>query len=317
VSLHLASPWALLLLAAVPALLWWEARGASRRPALRLSAVAGARGRPHTWRLRLRWLPAAMRLAAIALLAVALARPQSGRADSLVPEEGIDIVLALDTSASMRTADAGEEPRLAIAAGVLEDFVAGRENDRLALVTFRARSFVNSPLTLDYAAFRTLLAQAGDLQLPEGTAIGLAVADALNLLRESKTHSRAVILLTDGENNRPEVRPAEAARISRALGVRLYTVGVTSPGGLDELPPGAAESSLRSMAELTGGRYFAAGDATTLARVYETIDGLERSRVGQQRFAAYDELAWPLLGAALALVALEVALTAFVFRRFP
>jgi len=320
-NLQFASPLALLLLLAVPPLVLWELRSARRRPALRLSALAAARGTPATWRLRLRWTPAALRAAALVLLVLALARPQSGQADALVAQEGIDIVLALDTSSSMRTPVGGREPALRIAQRVLREFVAQRERDRLALVVFRQRSLVLSPLTSDYSAFQSLLDQTEAIGLPDGTAIGLAVTDAVDLLRESKARSRIVVLLTDGENNQPEVPPAAAARVAQALGVRVYAIGIAGPDPSQPLEQATRlsvnESVLQSMAEVTDGRYFVAEGADSLAEVYDAIDALERSRVGPRRFAAFDELAPHFLAVGLALLAAEVLLATFVLRRLP
>lgn len=320
-NLQLASPLALLLLLAVPALLYWEWRGRRQRPALSLSSLAGVAKMPSTWRLRLRWLPSALRVVALVLLVVALARPQSGRADALLPQEGIDIVLALDTSTSMRSPVGEREPGLAIAQRVLRDFIAERERDRLALVVFRQRSLVLSPLTSDYEAFQTLVDGTDDIDLPDGTSIGVAATDAVDLLQDSKARSRIVILLSDGENNQPEIEPEIAARVAQTLGVRLYTVGIA---GRDlERPNQTAseatvnEAVLRSMADVSGGRFFRADDSDTLAQVYDTIDELERSRIGPERFAEFDELAPYFLGAVLAVLAAEVLLATFVLRRLP
>ncbi len=320
-NVQLASPLALVLLAVVPLLLLRELRGRRQRPALRLSSLADVYATPSTWRLRLRWLPVVLHVAALLLLVVALARPQSGRADALLPQEGIDIVLALDTSISMRTPVGDREPGLVIAQGVLGEFVAGRERDRLALVIFRQRSLVLSPLTSDYAAFQSLVDDAGAIALPDGTSIGLAVTDAVELLRDSKARSRIVILLSDGQHNQPEIEPLTAARVAQTMGVRLYTVGIAGRD-LERPTQDASEATvdeavLRSMADAANGRFFRADDPETLARVYDTIDELERSRVGPQRFAEFDELAPYFLGAALALLVAEVLLSAFVLRRLP
>ena len=308
-------PLALLLLTALPFLALWQLRARQARPVLRLSSLAGAHAAAPTWRVRLRWLPAALRLAAVALLIVAVARPQSGRAETVVPQEGIDIVLVLDTSTSMRQPVVNGDSRLEIAQRVLRSFVAERETDRLGLVAFRSRSVVLSPLTVDYSAFQSLVDTADDLEIPNGTAIGLALADAINLLRDSKAESRTVILLSDGENNRPEVEPDEAARIAQALGI--YTIGVTEAAGESPFAPFQVnETALRLIADLTDGRYFPASPET-LGDVYDAIDSLERSRVGPERFASVDELAPYLLGLGLALLAFEVLLTTFVIRRMP
>ena len=310
-------PLVLLLLALVPLLGLWQLRPRPARPVLRLSSLSGARAAAPTWRVRLRWLPAVLRLAAVALLIVAVARPQSGRADTLLPQEGIDIVLVLDTSTSMRQPVVDGDSRLAVAQRVLRDFVAERETDRLGLVAFRSRSFVLSPLTVDYSAFQSLVESADDLDLPNGTAIGLALADAINLLRDSKAESRTVILLSDGENNRPEVEPDEAARIAQALGIRIYTIGVTETAGESPFAPFQVnDTALRTIADLTDGRYFPASPET-LGDVYDAIDSLERSRVGPERFASVDELAPYALGLGLALLAFEVLLRTFAMRRMP
>ena len=310
-------PVALLLLIGIPLLALWQLRGRQARPVLRMSSLAGARAAVPTWRVRLRWLPAALRLAAVALIIVAVARPQSGQADTLLPQEGIDIVLVLDTSTSMRQPVVDGDSRLEIAQRVLRSFVAERETDRLGLVVFRSRSFVLSPLTVDYSAFQSLVDSADDLDLPNGTAIGLALADAINLLRDSKAESRTIILLSDGENNRPEVAPDEAARIAQALGIRIYTIGVTEAADESPFTPFRVnETALRTIADLTDGRYFSAAPET-LGDVYDAIDSLERSRLGPERFATVEELAPYALALALALLAFEVLLATFAIRRMP
>jgi Ca-activated chloride channel family protein len=318
VNLTFDWPFALAALALLPLLLVWERRAPRREAAVQLSTLGPARDSPRTWRTRLRWLPGALRLAALALLIVALARPQAGRADAVVPAEGIDIVLALDSSSSMRTPVGGQRSRLDVVRGVLGQFVATRENDRLGLVVFRARSFALSPLTLDYSSFQGLLQNVGRIDLADGTAVGIAIADSLNLLRDSTAQSRIIILLTDGENNRQEVTPLTAARLAQTLGVRVYTIGaVGGPGLISEERLGATEQALSQIAEVTEGQYYRAENPETLAEVYRSIDELERSRLGGERFAAADELAPWLLLPGLALIAAEVALRTSLLRRLP
>jgi Ca-activated chloride channel family protein len=279
-----------------------------------------------TWRVRYRWLLPALRIIALALLVVGLARPQAGQAGSVVPAEGIDIVLTLDVSGSMTDSSLGDKTRLETAKQVLRDFIAGLQNDRLGLVVFRSESLVLSPLTLDYHALQQMVDQADSTPLPDGTAIGLAVADSLNLLRDSHARSRVVILLTDGENNRFEVDPMAAARIAQALGMHLYTIGVvdappSAQGGENpnqgSTPTNVNEDALRQMAETTGGRYYRADSPDTLAKIYDEIGALEKSRVGGERFTAFDERSALFLLPALALLGLEVLLSSTVFRRVP
>jgi Ca-activated chloride channel homolog len=266
-----------------------------------------------TRRIRFRWLPTLLRAGAIALLVVALARPQKGQAQSELPGQGIDIAIVLDTSSSMSTTF-GNETRLAVAQRVIKDFISGRKDDRIGLVIFRDESLVLSPLTLDYDALKRLLDGVSNVNLSDGTAIGLGLGESLNLLRESKARSRVAILLTDGQNNNDTLQPAAAAKIAQTLGIRLYTIGVIDPrsrgagGNVDE-------KALTEMANVTGGRYFPADSPQALANVYQSIDQLEKSRVGRIQFAAYDELALYFLAAALAFLAAELFLNATVWRR--
>ena len=321
-NLHFQDPaFLLLLIPLAGAALWSAGRRRKRRTTggVVVPSLTIVGGLAPTWRLRLRWLPSLLHWTAAALLVVALARPQTGRAGAVVPAEGIDIVLALDVSSSMEQEFLGDETRLEVAKRVVADFIRGRENDRLALVAFRSQSLVLSPLTLDYSALVQLLESAPTGPIPDGTAIGLAAADTLNLLRDSQARSRVVILLTDGENNRFEVQPLAAARLAEALKIRVYTIGIvteTRPAQL-VVPPNVDEEALKRMADLTGGLYQRVTSPEALEAVYRDIGELEKSRVGRERFAASHERALYFLVPALALLALEVALAGTVFRRLP
>jgi Ca-activated chloride channel family protein len=268
--------------------------------------------------VRLRWLPAALRACAIALLVVAVARPQRGLATTFVPEQGIDIVLALDISGSMEqpTALPNGRPgptRLAAARTVLQDFVRSLDGHRVGLVIFKSRSLVMSPLTVDRIAMeRTVSTLQTDI-LPDGTAIGLGLAESLNLLRGSDAHSRVVVLLTDGENNAGEITPSQAGQLAKTLGVRVYTIGLIASRGA----PGVDEETLRRIASETGGTYSSAATQAELAQTYETIGALERSRVGERRFTRFQEFAPWVAGFALALLVAEAALRATALRRYP
>jgi Ca-activated chloride channel homolog len=264
-----------------------------------------------TWRIRFRWVPTAFRALALVLLVLALARPQAGEARSDMPGQGIDIVLVLDTSSSMTVGFGGNETRAEAAERVLVDFIDGRTNDRIGIVIFRDESLVLSPLSVDYESLKRLVADAQAVNLSDGTAIGLGLAEAVNLLRDSRARSRVAILLTDGENNNRTIEPMVAARIAETLGLRLYTIGVIDGRGAG----GVDERALREMAELTGGRYFSATSPDALSAVYEQIDQLETSLIGRLQFVTYRELAVYFLIAALGLLVFEQVLRVTVWRR--
>jgi Ca-activated chloride channel family protein len=307
-------PSLLLLLAVIPLLLLFKWRTGEQATPGRYSNLGLLGGFRPTWRIRYRWLPALLRAGALALLVVALARPQVGQADTELPTQGIDIVPVLDLSSSMTTL-LGRDTRQEIAQRVLTEFIEGREDDRIGLVIFREEALVLSPLTLDYAALTQLLEQAPQVNLPDGTAIGVGLASAIDLLRESRARSRVVILLTDGENTTGTVEPLAAARIAEALGVRVYTIGVIAPGARGGADLNVDEEALQKMAELTGGQYYPAESEEALTAIYASIDQLEKSRIGRPQFASYDELAVYFLAGALALLALELTLRGTVWRQ--
>ncbi len=312
--MRFADPYFLALLAILPFALTWTLRSASRRRGSSFPTLALVSGLRRTWRIRFHWVPTVLRAVVLALLIVAIARPQTGRADSELPGQGIDIVLVLDTSSSMSATPLGKDTRSVVAARVLTKFVDGRKDDRIGLVIFRDQSLVLSPLTLDYPAMKNLINTAQQVNLNDGTAIGLGVSEGVNLLRESKARSRVAVLLTDGENNNDTLEPLTAAHIAETLGVHLYTIGVLDPGAR----PGQTnvdEQALKKMAEVTGGKYFAASSEVALTSIYESIDQLEKSRVGRPQFAAYHEIAVYLLVAALLVLVMERALTARFWRQ--
>jgi Ca-activated chloride channel family protein len=259
-------------------------------------------------------VPTFLRAGAIALLIVAVARPQAGQAESELPGQGIDIALVMDTSSSMGSG-LGTDTRLDVSKRVITNFIEGRTNDRIGLVIFRGSSLVLSPLTLDYDALTNIVQHVQDINLPDSTAIGLGLSDALNLLRESRARSRVVILLTDGEQNAGSIEPLAAARIAETLGIRVYTIGVIAQGAREGGALNVDEEALRQMAEITGGRYYPAESEQGLADIYDNIEQLEKSRVGRPQFGAYNELAPYFLAAALALLALEIGGRATVWRQ--
>lgn len=323
--LRYADPWFLLLLAAVPLLVYVELRYArARRPAMRFPALAAARaaaGRRFAWR---RYVGLAARATALALLVFALARPQAGSGTESVLTEGIDIVLAIDVSGSMRAEDFRPQNRLAVAKDVVADFIRGRRSDRIGMVVFAAEAFTQCPLTLDYNVLLDLLEAVDIGMIDESrTAIGMAIATATNRLRESDADSRVIVLLTDGRNNAGEIDPVTAAQAADALGIRIYTVGAGTPEGgpipVDDPVWGRRyvnartdidEETLEEIATITGGRYFRAKTEGMLADVYERIDELEKTQIEVKHFTTYTELGPRLAVIALAVLLAELLLAA-------
>ena len=309
-----ADPYLLAALLVLPIVVFVRSRIGDGSVPGGFSNLALLSGFKPTWRLRYRWVPTLLRAGAIALLIVAIARPQRSQADSELPGQGIDIALVVDTSSSMGSG-LSERTRLEVAQTVITDFIEAREEDRIGLVIFRASSIVLSPLTLDYEALTQLIARVNEINLDDGTAIGIGLSEGLNLLRESRARSRVAIVLTDGEQNAGTVQPLEASRIAESLGIRVYTIGVIAEGARSGGSVNVDEEALRQMAEVTGGRYFPAESEEGLTQIYESIEELEKSRVGRPQFGAYEELAPYFLAAALLLLVLEVGLRSTVWRQ--
>ena len=305
---------ALLLLVAATAFVALRRERASGGGVL-FSSLALLTGVARSRRARLIWLLLPLRLAAVVLLVVALARPQVSHAAVEVPAEGIDIVLTLDVSSSMAQGDFGGRSKIEASKKVIHDFLDGLSQDRIGIVVFAGDALVLSPLTLDYAAPQRLIApiQAGQ-PVADGTAIGVGVATALNLIRDSQAKAKALILLTDGENNMGDISPVDSAQLARVLGVHLYTIGAVQQRGAISVD----EKLLQRMSEIAGGQYFRVQDEGALAGVYQRVSALERSRVGTRKVAGgsgYAQL--PFLAAALALLVLQVTFATTLLRRVP
>lgn len=329
-----AAPRALLLLAFVPALVAWAVFERRRRAVLRFSAATTLfrQGRgPRAYAL---WLLPTLRITAFALAVLALARPQER--DSRVRDlsvEGIDIMIALDLSSSMEAADFRPNNRITVAREVLTDFISSRANDRIGLVVFAGEAYTQAPLTLDYGVLKEVIKQLRTRVLEDGTAIGDAVATALNRLRDSDAKSRVVVLITDGDNNAGKVSPLDAADAAKALGVPVYAI-LVGKGGKVPFPVGQdifGQTSwreveipinpdlLRGMAARTGGEFYRATDRDSLRDgLRKVLDAMERSKLLEgsaattvrERYQTF--LAW-----AAVLLALEQLLRATLLRVFP
>lgn len=312
-GIDFATPGALALaLLALPLLFVLRTRRRAAIPISSAAALSGARPGP---RLRLARALPALRVLAVVLLAVAVAGPRRGDARTIVPGEGVDIVLSLDLSSSMLQTF-GDSTRLAVTKEVVREFIRTRENDRVGLVVFQQDALALSPPSTDYAALDRMVADLDSGLLPDGTGIGVGLAAALTMLQESTAASRVVILLTDGEHNAPSIRPEAAAALAAALNIRVYTIGVVSESPL-ERGREIDERLLRAIADQTGGRYFVASNPGQLQDVYDEISSLERSRITRDAFDDYDYFSPWFAGAAAALLALELALAGTVLRRSP
>jgi Ca-activated chloride channel family protein len=322
-------PMVLSLLAVLPLILWAHQRRTRQSATIRYSAVEAikaAGGGVGRWRHR---IPLALRGLAFAALVIALARPQTGITSENVLTEGIDIALVLDVSSSMLAEDL-EPNRLEAAKAVAADFVAGRQNDRMGLVAFAGQAFTQAPLTFDYGVVQSLLGELDVGMIEDGTAVGMGLATAVKRLQASPAESKVVILLTDGRSNRGEIGPVTAAQMAQALGVRVYTIGAGAEGTARVPvadPFGGTryatvrvdldERTLREVAELTGGRYFRATDAESLAAIYAEIDDLETTEIEVENFTQFGE-EFPLpLGIGFLLLAAELGLSRTVLRKLP
>jgi Ca-activated chloride channel homolog len=331
--MRFADPWAVLLLASVPLYLWlqWPRPGRAPRAYLtvpRLDLLGDV-----TILGRARWarIPVALRAAALALLVLALARPQTARDQRDVTLRGRNLMLALDISSSMRAVDFGPGGnRLSVAKRALSDFVAGRQGDLMGLVIFSGAAFTQAPLSLNSDVLLRLIDRVDLGMLRDGTAIGTALTMCLAHLEDLPAKNSAVVLITDGINNAGEPDPLTAAGIARALGIRVYTIGVSSRSMIADTTPGwhrndrssqaygelAAtptdldEGVLRAMAAATGGEYFWAHDASSLGRILRTVDRLERGTIHYHEVLRYREWFGWFAGVALVLVAIEIGLRA-------
>jgi len=329
------SPWILSLLLLLPLLAAWPylIKSWSRPSALRYADVKLAAKSVGSWRLLGQPILSLLRVAIIGLIIVGLARPQTGQAREIISGEGVDIALALDISGSMASLDFEPQNRLEAAKQVIGNFVQERPYDQIGLVVFASDAFSQSPPTVDHNVLQRLLNRtqlATDLGIEDGTAIGMGLANAGNMLKDSQAKSKVVILLTDGVNNAGKIDPVTAAEAAESLGIKVYTIGMGRPGqvpvpvqdmfGRQQIvyqESALDEATLQEIAEATGGRYFRAEDTVGLEQIYDEINSLEQTHIEQESYTRYHELAVWLLVPALLFFLAEIILRKTVFRKLP
>ena len=325
-----AIPQAFFLLLFLIPLFYLSLRKNKRERSIAYSSVDLARAAGLEASVWKRYSRLGLRAFVLVLVVFAAARPQTGRSETTIKSEGIDIMLLLDTSSSMQAQDFKPRNRLHVAKNVISDFVAKREADRIGLVVFAAQAITQCPLTLDYPILTELVDMVEFGMLEDGTAIGVALATACNRLKDSEAESRIIVLLTDGRNNMGLISPITAAEVAKSLGIKVYTIGVGTRGpvpvpvddplfGRRMVPMEMKldEATLKQIAQLTDGEYFRATDTEELKKIYEQIDALERTSIETQSFVSYTDRFSLFATPALMLLLVQFLMSELWLREIP
>ena len=325
----------LLLLPAVPYILWYFLYRRKTEPTMRMSDTHAYRFTSKSWRQRLIHLPMLLRLLAFTMVVVVLARPRTHNSWGERSVEGIDIMLAMDVSTSMLAMDMSPSPnRLEAAKEVAAEFISGRPDDNIGLTIFAGEAFTQCPMTVDHQTLlnllhnvRTDIAKNGLIE--DGTAIGMGLSNAVGRLKDSKAKSKVVILLTDGSNNRGDISPMTAASIAKSLGVRVYTIAVGTNkvaryplevGGTTQyvnVPVEIDSKTLSDIAATTDGQFYRATNMAALKQIYKEIDKLEKTKIDVRKFSKFYEAYQPFALLAILALLLELLLRNTVLRRIP
>jgi len=325
--------WAIILIFFIP-LLIFIFRKKSVSPSFLFSSKELADGLKSTFRQHMKTLPLFLRGLAIALIILAFARPQTVLEGTKTVSEGVDIVLVLDTSTSMLAEDfrmgTARVNRYDVVREVVKEFIKKRKDDRIGMVAFAARAYTVCPLTTDYAWLNENLDRVKVGMIEDGTAIGSAIASAVNRLRTSKTKSKIIILLTDGVNNAGTISPLVAAEAAAALKIKVYAIAVGTKGlspypfkdaygrtVYQNIPIEIDEEVLKRIADVTGGKYYLATDTETLRKIYEDINRLEKSNIEHFGYREYDELFPYFLLPGIAILLLEILISNTIFLKVP
>lgn len=322
-----------LLLLAIPYVLWYLMYRKKSEPTMRVADTFAYRFAPKSWKVRLMPLQMLLRLLAFVMIVIVLARPQTRNSWKNKTVEGIDIMLAIDVSTSMLAEDL-KPNRLEAAKQVAAEFISGRPDDNIGLTIFAGEAFTQCPMTTDHSSLlnllqnvRTDIAARGLIQ--DGTAIGMGLANAVSRLKESKTKSKVVILLTDGSNNMGDLSPMTSAEIAKSFGIRVYTIGVGTnkvapypmpvAGGVQyvNIPVEIDTKTLSDIASATEGDFYRATNTDELHQIYKEIDKLEKSKLSVTSFSKRYDAFQPFAAAAAIALLLELLLRITVFRRIP
>ena len=328
-DIDFAYPWMFALLALVPLMVWWYIQRSSRQSSSLLISSIKSFGETRSFKTVLRHLPFAFRMLSIISLIIALARPQTRNDQEMVSGEGIDIILCMDVSGSMLAQDFTPN-RLEAMKQVAADFVDKRPTDRIGLVIFAGESFTASPITMDKSTLKSQILNAQTGYLADGTAIGDGLATSVERLKDSKTKTRIIILLTDGEDQGGLLDPNSAKEIAKSVGIKVYTIGMATEG-FAEAPMQSEdgqitvrrqkvnlnEALLRDIAAETGGLYFRARDNASLENIYTEIDKLEKSNIQITALKRFNEKFLPFAVAAAIFLLLELILRYSVFKKYP
>ena len=326
-NISFGQPWFFSLLVLIPVLIFWYASKNNKQQGAIFISDTSAKGLS-SWKTSFRHLPFMLRLLSIVFIIAALARPQTKFEEQNIEGEGVDIVLCIDVSGSMTAQDLTPN-RLEAAKNVAIDFVNKRLTDRIGIVIFSGESFTQCPLTTDHRVLVSAIENIRNGLLEDGTAIGSGLGTSVDRLRTSKSKSKVVILLTDGENNGGLIDPETAKEIAKAFQIKVYTIGVGTDGYAPQpvnTPMGVVmqngkvsidEKLLKEIAYQTGGKYFRAKDNDGLIGIYDEINQLEKSKVEISNRTRYTEKFFPFIVAALAFLFLELLLRFTLFRKFP
>jgi len=317
-------------------MVWLYVRREKTRPAIRVSDLSFLQKIKPSLLIRLRHVPFVLRIIGVCLLIVALARPQKGTSEEEVTTDGVDIMLVLDISFSMKSLDFQPKNRLFVAKETLKEFIKKRKNDRMGLVVFAKRSYTKCPLTLDYNILTQFVDKIDFEDFGDATAIGTALATAANRIKDSPAKSKVIILLTDGGNNFGDIAPLAAAKAAGELGIKIYTIGVGKDGDIpypvEMMDPSTGkivgtqiqmihsdldEQLLADIAQAAHGQFFRAQNAEKLREIYDTIDKMEKTVIRTKLYTSYSDRFFLWLCAGCFVLFLESILSHTWFRRIP